>query len=180
MSFKLSNILKDDLKTFQKQLQSLNNHLSFNMTSSLFINGGVIPNDQLRVVPNINESPPLSWYGAPSNTVEFVLIMYDETPISGWTHWIVYGILPPRNSLVQDDSSTDLKFGLNDFGNALYDGPDPPADQTDHVYVFTLYALSKELVLGSASPDRSEILIAMGSSIIATAVITGTYKNPTP
>jgi Raf kinase inhibitor-like YbhB/YbcL family protein len=173
MSFKVNNISKDRIVAVDQRLDLLFKKEAFKINMpTIFSNLGIIPSVNLR--DNANESPEISWYGAPSNTVEFVLIMYDQTV--DFTHWIVYGMAPSKYSLPADASTSLTKLGTNDFDRVTYEGPQPPAG-INHVYVFTLYALSKELAPTTNEPTRSEILRAMNGSIIVTTETTGMYEE---
>jgi Raf kinase inhibitor-like YbhB/YbcL family protein len=170
MSFKVNNISKDRIVAVDQRVEMLSKKEAFKSYAPS-INGGTIKNNQLRGGPN--SSPQFSWYGAPSNTVEFVLIMHDET--ANFTHWIVYGIEPSTFSL--PEAATLSKLGKNSYDTADYQGPDPPIPGVNHIYVFTLYALSKNLELLTTEPTRTQILTAMDGSIIVTTETIGMYES---
>ena len=75
----------------------------FNPTSSTFANNTILPISTIHnmIVNNVNvcsidgspggnESPELSWSGAPRGTQTFVVIAYDVT--AAFTHWGMYNI----------------------------------------------------------------------------------------
>jgi Raf kinase inhibitor-like YbhB/YbcL family protein len=97
-----------------------------------------------------NRSPALAWQGAPGGTQSYALTVFDpDVPTGkGWWHWIVVDIPASVSSLATgagEGSGTKLPAGSrqirNDFGNAAYGGPCPPAGDKPHRYVFTVYAL---------------------------------------
>jgi len=135
-----------------------------------------------------NESPELSWIGAPPGTRTFVVTTYDVT--ASFTHWGMYNIPGYINSLPQNAGLAGSTFGpqiVNDFGVAAYGGPCPPANVAPfvHHYIFTVYALDIVLSLpGTANfPNNAETLyqalIAAGRQdhILASASIVGLYST---
>lgn len=139
--------------------------------------------------PGGNESPELSWTGAPWNTRSFVVVAYDET--AAFTHWGMYNISPQVPGLPKNAGAQGSTYGMqivNDFGiGPEYDGPCPPANYAPYVhhYVFTVYALDIELTLPSSAnfPANAETLyqalIHAGEQhhILASASITGLYST---
>jgi len=82
-----------------------------------------------------NQSPQLSWTGAPRDTKSFAITMYDpDAPTgSGWWHWVVFNIPADVTSLPTGAgrSSKNLlppgaALGNTDFGAPGYGGPCPP------------------------------------------------------
>lgn len=174
----------------------------FRLTSATFANDSVLPismisNNVVKGVnacsangaPGGNESPELSWTGAPDGTRSFVVVTYDVT--ASFTHWGIYNIPGSATGLPRDAGVAGSSYGLqivNDFGvGAQYDGPCPPAGVAPdtHKYVFTVYALCVDLDLpGSENfPANAETLyhalIAAGRmhEILATASLTGLYSS---
>jgi Raf kinase inhibitor-like YbhB/YbcL family protein len=140
--------------------------------------------------PGGNQSPELSWTGAPRRTRTFVVTLYDAT--AAFTHWGMYNIPGDATGLPQNAGVPGSSYGsqvLNDFPSprAGYDGPCPPANVAPNVhrYVFTVYALDVELHLpGSANfPANAETLyhalINAGRQdhILASANLTGLYST---
>lgn len=177
---------------------------SFQLHSTTFSNGATLPlstilNNQVNGVNTCtangaaggDESPELSWTGAPRGTQSFVVVLYDTT--ASFTHWGIYNIGGNVSQLPANAGVAGSKFGLqieNDFDlGQQYDGPCPPANVTPdtHTYVFRIYALSTTLRLdGTANfPSNSETLyhalIRAGAEgqILGTASITG-FDSSTP
>ena len=174
----------------------------FKVTSTTFPNDGTMPLSTIyTIIPanstsnactangaaGGNESPELSWTRAPWGTRSFVVILYDMT--ASFTHWGMYNIAPHEHKLPMNAGAPGSAYGkqiVNDFGNAQYDGPCPPANVAPNVhdYVFTVYALDTELSLpGSTNfPANAETLyhalIEAGRKhqILASASWTGLYS----
>jgi Raf kinase inhibitor-like YbhB/YbcL family protein len=98
-----------------------------------------------------NQSPPLSWSGAPAGTKSFIVTLYDpddrDNP-SGWWHWVAYDIPATTTSLaagVGVEHSTRLPAathqGRSDLGKMAYHGPCPDKGDQPHHYTFTVYAI---------------------------------------
>jgi Raf kinase inhibitor-like YbhB/YbcL family protein len=177
----------------------------FELHSTTFSNGSTLPlstilNNQVNGVntcsingaPGGDESPELSWTGAPRGTQSFVVVLYDTT--ASFTHWGMYNIGGNVTQLPQNAGQAGSHYGLqveNDFDlGQQYDGPCPPANVTPdtHTYVFTVYALGTTLRLpGSTNfPTNAETLyhglIRAGEQgqILGTASLTGFYSSTPP
>jgi Raf kinase inhibitor-like YbhB/YbcL family protein len=98
-----------------------------------------------------NQSPPLSWSGAPAGTKSYIVTLYDpddrDNP-SGWWHWVAYDIPVTTTSLPAGagvEHSTKLPAGTHqgrsDLGKMAYHGPCPDKGDKPHRYTFTVYAL---------------------------------------
>jgi Raf kinase inhibitor-like YbhB/YbcL family protein len=135
-----------------------------------------------------DESPQLSWTGAPYGTRSFVVVLYDTT--AAFTHWGMYNISGNVNQLPQNAGVSSSTYGSqieNDFDlGQEYDGPCPPAGYAPeiHNYVFTVYALNTTLTVpGSANfPANAEALyhalLAAGEhgQILGQASLTALYS----
>jgi len=180
----------------------------FRLTSSTFQNKGTLPlstifNSPSSSNPTLNactvdgraggdESPQLSWTGAPQGTRSFVVILYDRT--ASFTHWGMYDISPKTTSLPANAGVASSTFGTqvaNDFGDLSYDGPCPPTTLTPlvHEYIFTVYALDERLpalpTFGNFTPGSEALyhaLIEAGKHghILDQASLTGFYSAAAP
>ena len=173
----------------------------FRLTSTTFANNTTLPISAILNIkgcsvgggPGGNQSPELSWTGAPSDTRTFVVTLYDVT--AAFTHWGMYNIGGQARGLPENAGVAGNPYGLqvvNDFFvfggfGAEYDGPCPPANVPPnvHQYVFTVYALDVELSLPSsanfpANPDTLyQALIKAGREghILGSASLTGLYST---
>src|ERR1700733_7238703 len=178
---------------------------SFQLHSTTFSNDSVLPismilNNQVNGVntcsasgaAGYDESPELSWTGAPRGTRAFVVVLYDVT--ASFTHWGMYNISGNVTNLPENAGKAGSPYGIqieNDFELGLeYDGPCPPANVVPdtHRYVFTVYALSGQLHLpGSANfpanaetLDKALILAGKQNGILGEATLTGFYSSTPP
>lgn len=118
--------------------------MAFTLESPAFREGQRIPRKYSRNGENV--SPALIWKDAPAGTKSFVLVMEDpDAPGGTFRHWGLYDIPSERFSLpeaVTVGAKTEkLGHGVNDFGDAHYDGPQPPKGHGVHHYHFRLAAL---------------------------------------
>lgn len=99
-----------------------------------------------------NVSPALEWDGAPPETKSFAVTMFDpDAPTDhGWWHWAVVNI-PADVTSLEEGASNNKKLPkeaievMTDFKATGYGGPCPPKGDKPHRYIFTVYALRKEL-----------------------------------
>lgn len=114
------------------------------LISPAFPAAGKIPERYTRDGQNV--SPPLKWSGVPDGTKSLVLVVQDPDAPSGvFGHWAVFNIPPDAGELAEAQDGkpgrSALRQGTNDFGNAYYDGPQPPVGHGVHHYHFRLAAL---------------------------------------
>ena len=154
--------------------------MALTITSSAFPADGAIPQRFSREGANL--SPPIQWHGAPAGTRSFALIVEDpDAPKGTFRHWVAYNIPPDWSYLTEGAGSreqdTALRMGRNDFGNARYDGPQPPAGGGPHHYHFRLFALDvAELALPPQRP-ASDIVAAAKERRLGEADVVGTFER---
>jgi peptide-methionine (S)-S-oxide reductase len=149
----------------------------FEISSGAFRNGEMLPKEY--TCSGKNESPPLSWTGAPPGTKSFALLCEDpDAPAGLFTHWMVYNLPPatvglppgiPRKPVLVDGS----RHGMNGFGRMEYGGPCPPPGKP-HRYIFRLYALNTVLAL-NAPVTRDVLNKSMTGHILAEAELVGKF-----
>lgn len=130
-----------------------------------------------------NQSPQLSWSGAPETTKSFAITAYDpDAPTgSGWWHWNVVNI-PASEGSVELGASGDAKMPAgsveiaNDYGTAGFGGACPPPGEV-HRYVFTVHALAIERLDLPASPSNALVGFMIGANRIESARITAVYDR---
>ena len=129
-----------------------------------------------------NVSPRVEWSGAPQDTRSFAIVVEDpDAPSGTFRHWAAYDIDPDTNWLSEGAGSSVLgapiQMATNDFGNARYDGPQPPKGHGKHRYRFRLFALdTAELDLGN-EPTAEQVLEAASEHAIAEADVIGTFSR---
>jgi Raf kinase inhibitor-like YbhB/YbcL family protein len=145
--------------------------------------------------PGGDQSPELSWTGAPEGTQSFVVVLYDVT--ASFTHWGMYNISGKATGLPENAGIANSTFGEqinNDYGfGEQYDGPCPPTGTgvtpLVHHYVFTVYALDTKLptlpAFGVFLPGAQALYHALLKAgreghILASASIIGLYSAAAP
>jgi Raf kinase inhibitor-like YbhB/YbcL family protein len=124
------------------------------ISSSIFRDGQTIPMravlDQMGCTGQ-NQSPDLTWSGAPPNTKSYAISLWDPDVPSGvgFVHWLLFNIPAHVTSLKsgagsQADAGVGATHGFTDFGFARYGGPCPPAGDPAHHYHLTVYAFNVE------------------------------------
>ncbi len=148
------------------------------LSSSAFQPGGTIPAQYTCSGAGI--SPPLTWTGAPGNTVTFALIVEDpDAPDGTFTHWVLYDLpasvhdLPP-DVPPADRTANGAEQGKNSFGKTGYGAPCPPPGSPPHRYQFTLYAADTAINV-PPRPDKDTVLGALRGHIIGQARLEGLY-----
>lgn len=152
--------------------------MAFRLTSPSIDDGRQIPVRHVRDGDNL--SPQLEWTDPPAGTRSFVLVMEDpDAPTPGFRHWAVFDIPATRRHLAPGRSSgartEDLPHAFNDFGNAHYDGPQPPSGEPPHTYRFRLAALDVPKLPVEDRPYAGDVWNAARGHILGEAELTGTY-----
>jgi Raf kinase inhibitor-like YbhB/YbcL family protein len=149
------------------------------ITSRAFKQGEVIPVRYTRDGENL--SPPLEWRDAPPGTKSYVLIVEDpDAPSGTFRHWAKYNIPAGEVGLREGASSRGLGGageGVNGFGNAHYDGPQPPKGHGPHHYSFRLAALDMLRLDLPASAKAEDVWTKAQPHIIAEAEVVGVYER---
>lgn len=130
-----------------------------------------------------NESPQLSWTGAPDGTKSFAINVYDpDAPTgSGWWHWNVVNLPASTNSIAQNASMTDDLPGeaieiRNDYGTIGFGGACPPPGEV-HRYIFTVYALGTEQLELPENPSNALVGFMIRANMLDSASITAVYHR---
>jgi Raf kinase inhibitor-like YbhB/YbcL family protein len=153
--------------------------MPLSLTSPAFKQGKVIPIRHTRDGENL--SPPLEWRDAPPDTKSFVLIVEDlDAPSGTFRHWAIYNIPAGEAGLPEGASRRrrgEAGEGVNGFGNAYYDGPQPPKGHGPHHYHFRLAALDVPRLDLPASAKAEDIWMRAQPHIIAEAEVVGVYAR---
>lgn len=125
-----------------------------------------------------NQSPQLSWSGAPEGTKSYVVMMHDpDAPHKGgWWHWSVYNIPADVTSL--EEGSKKYDQGMTSFEKTGWGGMCPPVGHGVHHYNFTVYALNMDKLdvePKEATPDK--LKAKMEGHILGRGELTGLYQR---
>jgi Raf kinase inhibitor-like YbhB/YbcL family protein len=153
------------------------------VTSSSFGEGQTIGNDFVFTgCGGKNQSPQLSWSGAPTGTKSFAITCFDpDAPTgSGYWHWLVSDI-PASVASVDVGAGTNGspaggKGGTSDFGMSSYGGPCPPKGDRPHRYIFTVYALDVESIDAEGATGATTIF-KMRGHVLSKGSISGTFGH---
>jgi Raf kinase inhibitor-like YbhB/YbcL family protein len=129
-----------------------------------------------------NVSPRLHWHGAPSSTRSFALVVEDpDAPHGTFRHWAAYDIPRDARWLAEGAGSglqgAPLQMATNDFGNARYDGPQPPPGHGKHHYHFRLFALDVDQLDVPEDATASQVLDAAVEHCIDEADAVGVFAR---
>jgi Raf kinase inhibitor-like YbhB/YbcL family protein len=151
----------------------------FSLTSAAFTAGNTIP--IANSCSGNNDSPPLSWSGAPSGTKSYVLILSDpDAPHGTFIHWVAFDIPGAATSLAAgvphvDEIPGGGEQGMNAAAKIGYIGPCPPPGKVHH-YHFTLYALNSTINLPKGA-SLTAVKSAMEAHVIGKTELVGTFSR---
>ena len=155
--------------------------MKFILTSSAFPANATIPKEF--TADGSDDSPPLSWQGAPTGTKNFALIMDDpDAPPGTWVHWVLFNIPGETQSLSRgiekkerlgNGATHGIVWGVQDFSRVGYFGPAPPPGKP-HRYFFKLYALDKALNIPAKS-TKAQVEQAMKGHVLGETSLVGIY-----
>lgn len=160
---------------------------SFKLTSASFSDGATLA--EVHVFNSFgcsggNQSPALSWSGAPEGTKSYAILMYDpDAPTgSGFWHWVVYNLPATTNGLAAGAGEASGKSlpagsaqGRTDFGSPGYGGPCPPPGSGNHRYYFRVHALKVEKLDLPAGATAALAGFNINANTLATAQIVGVF-----
>ena len=166
--------------------------MTFKLTSQSFKDGDYLANSHILSkefgfgCAGGNQSPQLSWSGAPSGTKSFALTCFDpDAPTgSGFWHWLIVNIPAGTTELALDAGNTNapkLPGGAlqtrTDVGKPGYIGPCPPEGDHPHRYIFTLFAVSQETLPVAADTSAAIVGFNLHFNTLAKATLMGLFKR---
>ena len=134
-----------------------------------------------------DESPQLSWSGAPAGTRSYAVTLFDpDAPgDGGFWHWAVLDIPAGTTSLPAGAGSEDgrqLPPGAlqlkNDAGFHGYVGAAPPPGHGPHRYILTVHALDVEQSGLDAGTSPAELEARLAPHLLGQGTLTGIYERP--
>ena len=146
------------------------------VTSAAFGNNKAIPSGF--TCDGSSASPPLKFGSVPKAAKDVALIMTDPDLPGGGTfvHWVAWHL--PKSGVPEQTLPAGIVQGKNSIGNAAYAGPCPPAGSPSHHYIFTVYAVSKQITLAPGA-TADELRAAIKGNVLAQGKLTGTYQRST-
>ncbi|MFM7261486.1 MAG: YHYH protein, partial [bacterium] len=123
-------------------------------------------------------SPPFAWSGVPAGTTSIALTIHHITPDDTERVYLVrYGIPADTKSLSEGDTKVG-NFGLNNVGRRAEYAPPCSQGPGEKTYIATLYVLSAEPKLSTATPTREELLAAIKDITLASGTLDLRYTRP--
>ena len=132
-----------------------------------------------------NESPQLSWSGAPDGTKSYVVTCYDPdapTP-SGFWHWVLVDVPADVTELAHGAGSAGgtLPSGSfhvrNDYGSKDFGGAAPPEGDRPHRYYFVVHAVDTDKLGVDDGVSPAVVSFNLVFHTLARAVIVPTYQR---
>ena len=133
-----------------------------------------------------DESPQLSWSGAPAGTKSYAVTMFDpDAPgHGGFWHWAVLDIPANVTSLPAGAGSEDggqLPTGAlqlkNDAGFHGYVGAAPPPGHGPHRYLLTVHALDVERSGLDTGTSPAKLEAKLAPHLLGRGTLTGIYER---
>jgi Raf kinase inhibitor-like YbhB/YbcL family protein len=124
--------------------------------------------------------PPLKWNGAPHEVRSYVLMIEDpDAPAGTFHHCGIFNIPADWDGLPESADTAPgggPRFVENDFGNARYDGPQPPKGHGIHHYHFRLAALDVPSLAIAGSAGVEAMWREARKHTLAQTSLTGTFE----
>ena len=154
--------------------------MTLTLTSPAFADGEKIPKKFARDGENL--FPPVRWTGEPEGVKSYMLIVEDPDAPSGlFRHLVLTDIPADAHELPQSVDTAPgwnaLHYAKNDFGNASYDGPQPPEGHGTHHYHFRLAALDVPNLDVPVQAGADRLWQEAGKHMLAQADLVGTYER---
>lgn len=162
---------------------------SFRVNSESFQDGQILPPAQRGASTGAgakDESPQLSWSGAPAGTLGYAVTMFDpDAPgRGGFWHWAVLDLPADVTSLPAGAGSRHSgylppgAFQLkNDGGATGYLGAAPPKGHGPHRYIVTVHALDVAHTGLDAGAHPAKLEAKLAPHTLAKASLTGIYER---
>lgn len=157
----------------------------FALSSAAFVDGGFIPKIHECTsgggnAPKKNESPPLTWSGAPATARSYAIVMRDLDN-ANLIHWVIYDIPANTTSLPQNVDHAyrpSVPAGARQVyyrGSAsLYGYQGPCSPSTVNTYEFVVHALNQPSLPGLNSGSSTQTAArTIAAASIASAGIRG-------
>jgi Raf kinase inhibitor-like YbhB/YbcL family protein len=167
-------------------LLSAASHADLTLTSTDIQAGKIMPKAQEFTgfgCEGGNQSPQLSWSGAPAGTKSYAITAYDpDAPTgSGWWHWLSFNI-PAHVSQLATGASGHMPAGVvesrTDYGVPGFGGACPPKGDKAHRYQFTIFALDVEKLDLAADSSGALVGYYLNGHALAKKTLEALYQRP--
>jgi Raf kinase inhibitor-like YbhB/YbcL family protein len=127
-----------------------------------------------------NQSPALSWSGAPVGTKSYAIALFDPDAMQGrgFWHWLMVNIPAATTTLARDAGKNDgskLPAGAAQIKNGFramgYSGSCPPPADEPHGYVMTVYALKVATLDVPADATSASMLTSIEANTLGKATL---------
>ncbi len=131
-----------------------------------------------------NESPQLSWSGAPEGTRGYAVTCLDPDAPTGtgaW-HWLLVNLSAsvtelPRGTGSRAEPPVGGFHVRNDLGKFGYDGAAPPPGDKSHRYLFVVHALDTAVLEVTQETSAAFVGFHITGHTMARAILTPTYQH---
>jgi hypothetical protein len=150
---------------------------SLTVRSELFADGDTIPLSAAHsMVGGGNVSPDLSWDAGPAGTESYAVTCWDpDAPTTvGFSHWLVFD-LPATVTALNAGAQGQGVTGFSDWGESRYGGMAPPAGDSPHRYIFTVYALDTASLGVDETTTYAKFRFLIRGHVLAEGVLTGLF-----
>jgi Raf kinase inhibitor-like YbhB/YbcL family protein len=153
---------------------------TFTLTSTALAEGASF--NAANTCNGANTSPPLKWTNGPTGTQSYAIVFTDKS--NNLVHSVIYDIpgnrfeLPANVQKAYEPNNVTAAKQTTAYDNNTrgYLGPCPP---NEHTYEFALYAIDVAQLPGvTMATTRAQIVPIIQAHDLATATLTGKYKQP--
>jgi len=149
----------------------------FTVSSSAIADDGVLPIEY--TCDGDSATLPLTWSGAPAETVSFAVVMHHTAgPDDVHWYWVLYNIPADVTSLAENSSGIGM-LGTNGVNGNLAYSPPCSKGPGEKVYTYTLYALSAlpQFSVPASQISREVLLEAIQDITLASTGLNVTYAR---
>jgi gluconolactonase len=153
------------------------NTSSFTLNSPEVVDGGTLPTEY--TCDGASATLPLTWSGAPAETVSFAVVMHHvASPDDVHWYWVLYDIPADVTSLAKNSTGIGTLGNNSVNGNTQYAPPcsKGPGEKT---FTYTVYALSAQpqFSVPASQVSRDVLLEAIQDITLASAELHVTYTR---
>jgi len=149
----------------------------FTLESSAIANDGILPIEY--TCDGEGATLPLTWSGAPAETVSFALVMHHAAgPDDVQWYWVLYNIPTDVTSLSKNSTGIGM-LGTNGVNGCMAYSPPCSKGPGEKIYTYTVYALSAlpQFSVDASHVSRDVLLEAIQDITLASTELNVTYAR---